>query len=88
MAIKSKNKKILYLIDGMPLVYRAYYALITSPLFTSSGFNSSAVYGYVNTLLQIIDEVKSNHIVVVFDVSLLSCPNKNPKCFFACFCCV
>ena len=69
MAIKSKNKKILYLIDGMPLVYRAYYALINSPLFTSSGFNSSAVYGYVNTLLQIIDEVKSNHIVVVFDVS-------------------
>ena len=69
MAIKSKNKKLLYLIDGMPLVYRAYYALINSPLFTSSGFNSSAVYGYVNTLLQIIDEVKSNHIVVVFDVS-------------------
>ena len=46
--------KKLFLLDGMALVYRAHFALIRSPIFTSTGINASALYGFVNTLLDIL----------------------------------
>ena len=57
----------LYLLDGMPLCYRAHFALSRHPITTSSGFNTSAIYVYTNTLLEIIKQKAPTHIVVAFD---------------------
>ncbi len=57
----------LFLLDGMALVYRAHFALIRSPIYTSKGFNSSAVYGFTNTLVELISKQSPTHIAVVFD---------------------
>jgi DNA polymerase I len=62
-----KDEKKLVLLDGMALVYRAHFALIRSPRFTSGGLCTSAVFGMTNTLLDIINKEKPTHIAVVFD---------------------
>ena len=59
----------LFLLDGMALIYRAHFALIRSPIFTSRGFNTSAILGFTNTLLEIIEKRKPTHLAVVFDTS-------------------
>ena len=51
----------------MPLVYRAYFVFLNNPLITANGFNSSAVFGYTNSLLQILTDEEPTHIAVVFD---------------------
>jgi DNA polymerase-1 len=63
---RSMLKK-LFLLDAMALVYRAHFALIQRPIFTSKGVNSSALYGFTQTLLQIVNEQKPTHIAVAFD---------------------
>lgn len=57
----------LFLLDGMALAYRAHFALIARPIFTSRGVNSSALYGFTQTLLEILKNQKPTHIAVVFD---------------------
>ena len=57
----------LFLIDAMAMIYRAYFALIGRPLKDSKGNNVSAIYGFVNSLLRIIDEEKPDHLAVCFD---------------------
>ena len=59
--------KKLYLLDGMALIYRAHFALSKSPRFTSNGLNTSAVFGFANTLLELLRREKPSHIAVVFD---------------------
>ena len=59
--------KKLFLLDGMALVYRAHFALIRSPIFTSDGHNMSAIYGFTNTLLDILNKQKPSHIGLAFD---------------------
>jgi DNA polymerase-1 len=59
--------KKLFLLDGMGLVYRAHFALIHRPIFTSKGVNTSALYGFTQTLLEIIKNQKPTHLAVVFD---------------------
>ena len=59
--------KRLFLLDGMALVYRAHFALIARPIFTSKGVNSSALYGFTQTLLQILREHQPTHLAVAFD---------------------
>src|ERR1043166_7022749 len=59
--------KKLFLLDGMALVYRAHFALIARPIFTSKGVNTSALYGFTQTLLEIIREQQPTHIAVAFD---------------------
>jgi DNA polymerase-1 len=59
--------KKLFLLDGMALIYRAHFALSKSPRFTSSGFNTSAVMGFTNTLLDVLKKEKPTHMAVVFD---------------------
>ncbi len=56
----------LYLLDGMALAYRAYFSFISRPLVNSRGENTSAVFGFVNTLMKLLEE-KPDHIAVVFD---------------------
>ena len=57
----------LFLLDGMALVYRAHFALIRRPIYTSKGFNSSALYGFTNTLVDLLSKQSPSHIAVVFD---------------------
>ena len=61
--------KSLYLLDGMALAYRAHFALIRSPIYTSKGFNTSAIFGFTATLIELITKQKPSHLAVVFDTS-------------------
>ncbi|MFT5622221.1 MAG: DNA polymerase-1 [Bacteroidia bacterium] len=61
--------KTLYLLDGMALAYRAHFALIRSPIYTSKGFNSSAIFGFTATLIELITKKQPSHLAVVFDTS-------------------
>ena len=60
------NKK-LFLLDAYALVYRAYYAFIRNPRINSKGFNTSAIFGFVNTLEDVLKKENPTHIAVVFD---------------------
>src|SRR6516164_7913019 len=57
----------LFLLDGMALVYRAHFALSSRPIFTSKGVNTSALYGFTQTLLEILNNQQPTHIAVAFD---------------------
>ncbi|MCZ7556570.1 MAG: DNA polymerase I [Bacteroidia bacterium] len=57
----------LFLIDGMAIAYRAYFAFINRPLINSKGLNTSALFGFVSTLDKILSDEKPDHIAVVFD---------------------
>lgn len=59
----------LYLLDGMALVYRAHFALANRPIFTSKGVNTSALYGFTQTLLDLVKSQQPTHLAVVFDTS-------------------
>jgi DNA polymerase I len=61
-----KQPERLYLLDGMALAYRAYFAFIGRPLINSKGLNTSAIYGFVTALMKILSE-KPDHVAVVFD---------------------
>jgi len=61
------NEKKLFLLDGFALVYRAYFAFINNPRINSAGMNTSAIFGFTNTLLDIIQKRKPSHFAVVFD---------------------
>lgn len=65
----DSNNARLFLLDGMALVYRAHFALIRNPITNSKGMNTSAIYGFTNTLLTIIEKQKPTHIGVAFDTS-------------------
>jgi DNA polymerase-1 len=59
--------KKLFLLDGMALVYRAHFALIARPILTSKGINTSALYGFTQTVLEILKNQQPTHIAVAFD---------------------
>lgn len=61
------DQKKLVLLDGMALVYRAHFALIRSPRYTSGGTCTSGVFGMANTVLDIIKKEKPTHIAAAFD---------------------
>lgn len=60
-------EKRLFLLDAYALIFRAYYALIRMPRMTSSGFNTSAIFGFVNTLEELLKKENPTHIAVCFD---------------------
>ncbi len=59
--------KKLFLIDAYAIIYRAYYAFIRNPRFNSKGLNTSAIFGFVNTLEDVLKREKPTHIAVAFD---------------------
>ncbi len=61
--------KKLFLLDGMALVYRSYFAFMRNPMINSKGRNVSAVFGFLNTLLELLEKQSPTHIAVAFDVS-------------------
>jgi len=66
MITKDTPKK-LFLLDAFALIYRAYFAFSSNPRVNSKGLNTSAVFGFTNTLLEILNKEKPTHIAVVFD---------------------
>lgn len=62
------NKK-LFLLDAYALIYRAYYAFIKNPRVNSKGFNTSAIFGFTNTLWDVLKNQDPTHIAVVFDTA-------------------
>src|SRR5438034_2484712 len=60
-------EKKLFLLDGMALVYRAHFALIARPIYSSKGVNTSALYGFTQTLLEILKNQQPTHLAVAFD---------------------
>jgi DNA polymerase I len=61
------SEKKLFLLDAYALIYRSYYAFIRNPRINSKGLNTSAIFGFVNTLDEVIRTEKPTHIAVVFD---------------------
>ncbi len=59
--------KKLFLLDAYALIFRAYYALIKMPRITQAGFNTSAIFGFVNTLEELLRKENPTHIAVCFD---------------------
>ena len=59
--------KTLLLIDAYAMIYRAYYAFIRAPRMNSRGENTSAIFGFVVTLEDLIKRVKPTHMAVAFD---------------------
>ncbi len=60
-------EKRLFLLDGMALAYRAHFAFIARPIRSSKGVNTSALFGFASTLLDLIEREKPTHMAVVFD---------------------
>ena len=59
--------KTLYLLDGMALIYRGHFAMIRNPRMTSKGMNTSALFVFANTVLDILGNAQPSHLAVVFD---------------------
>ena len=57
----------LFLLDAMALIYRAHFALIRAPRYTSGGTCTSAVFGVANTVFDILKKEEPTHIAVAFD---------------------
>jgi DNA polymerase-1 len=59
--------KKLFLLDAMALIYRAYFAFSNNHRINSKGQNTSAIFGFTNTLLDVFKKERPTHIAVVFD---------------------
>ena len=54
--ITKQTEKKLFLLDALALIYRAYFAFSNNPRINSKGFNTSAIFGFTNTLLEILNK--------------------------------
>ncbi len=63
------SKGSVYLIDGSAIFYRAYFAFIRNPLINSKGEDTSATYGFVNSILKLIRDESPDYLAVVFDTA-------------------
>lgn len=61
------TKQKLFLLDAYALIYRAYYAFIRNPRVNSKGLNTSAIFGFVNTLEEVLNKEKPTHVAIAFD---------------------
>lgn len=61
--------KKLFLLDAYALIFRAYYAFIKNPRVNSKGLDTSAIFGFTNSLLEVLQKEKPSHLAVVFDTS-------------------
>jgi DNA polymerase-1 len=68
----ATQDKRLFLIDAYAMIFRGYYALIRNPRLTSKGVDTSAIFGFTNSLIELIRREKPTHLAVVFDVGQAS----------------
>lgn len=64
---EQMQEKKLFLLDAYALIYRSYYAFIKNPRINSKGLNTSAIFGFVNTLEDVLKKEQPTHIAVGFD---------------------
>ncbi len=64
---EADNDRRLYLLDAYALIFRSYYAFIRNPRVTSRGMNTSAIFGFLLTLEDLLSKQRPTHIAVVFD---------------------
>ena len=57
----------LFLIDAYALIYRSYYAFLKNPRINSKGMNTSAIFGFINSLEDVLKRENPTHIAVAFD---------------------
>ena len=62
----SQQKK-LFLLDAYALIFRGYYAFIKNPRINSKGMDTSAILGFMNSLLDVIKRERPDHLAVAFD---------------------
>lgn len=60
--------KRLFLIDAYAMIFRGYYAFIRSPRISTKGLDTSAIFGFTNSLIELIKRERPTHLAVVFDV--------------------
>lgn len=65
----AKPTKKLFLLDALALIYRAHFAFSKSPRISSRGVNTSAVFGFMNAMIEVLSKEKPTHIGVAFDSS-------------------
>jgi DNA polymerase-1 len=65
--MNENETKRLFLLDAYALIFRSYYAFIRNPRITSKGMNTSAIFGFLLTLEELLQKQKPTHIAVVFD---------------------
>ena len=65
----SDNNNRLFLLDAYALIFRAYFAFSSNPRVTSKGLDTSAIFGFTLTLLEVLEKENPTHIAVVFDTS-------------------
>jgi DNA polymerase-1 len=61
------NEKKLFLLDAYALIFRGYYAFIKNPRINSKGMDTSAIMGFTNSLIDLINREKPNYLAVAFD---------------------
>ena len=61
------SPKRLFLLDAFALIFRGYYAFIKNPRINSAGMDTSAIFGFMNSLLDVIKREKPDHLAVCFD---------------------
>lgn len=64
----TSTDKRLYLIDAYAMIFRGYFAFIKNPRITTKGVNTSAIFGFTNSLIELIKRDRPTHLAVVFDV--------------------
>lgn len=65
--VSPEHDKKLFLIDAYALIFRAYFAFAKNPRINSQGLNTSAAFGFTNSLIDVIKNEKPTHLAVVFD---------------------
>ena len=60
-------KPRIFLFDAYALIFRAYYAFINRPMINTKGQNTSAIYGFTSTLLDILKKENPDYLAVAFD---------------------
>lgn len=68
MITDTTSEKKLFLLDAYALIYRSYFAFIRNPRYNSKGLNTSAIFGFITTLEQVLSTELPTHIAVAFDV--------------------
>ena len=61
------NQKRVFLVDAYALIFRGYYAFIKNPRINSKGLDTSAIMGFMNSLLDVIKRERPDHLAVCFD---------------------
>ncbi len=64
----NDKRKRLFLLDAYALIFRAFYAFIKNPRINSNGLDTSAVFGFLNTLMDLIRRENPDHLAVAFDL--------------------